>query len=105
MEYCSTIFFSGKNITITFGMLVRTCNLIAFLAVLQVAKEHVDSCKSEHEFPHCELTAEWIKQDQVPSRLERKVTVKGAKEPYSYFHIVLDSTPTGNMVLGLDSFE
>ena len=105
MEYCSTIFFSGKNITITFGMLVRTCNLIAFLAVLQVAKEHVDSCKSEHEFPHCELTAEWIKQGQVPSRLEHKVTIKGAKEPYSYFHIVLDSTLPGNKVLGLDSFE
>ena len=99
MEYCSTIFSSGKNISIALGMLVRTCDLIAFLAVLQVAKEH------EHEFTLCELTAEWIKQDKLPSRLERKVTIKGAKEPYNYFHIVLDSTPPGNMVLGLDSFE
>ena len=58
----------------------------------------MDSCKSEHEFPLCELTAEWNKQDQLPSRLEHKVTIKGAKEPYNYFHIVLESTPPGNTI-------
>ena len=62
---------------------------------MQIDKEHVDSCGTRQEFPHCELTAVWTKHDQPPAYLRCKVTLKGAKEPYNYFIILLDTTPSG----------
>ena len=69
---------------------------------VQIVKDDVDRCiaRTGHEIPHCELTAEWTKQGK-PSRLKRKVTLKGAKEPYNYFLIVIDPTPVtppGNII-------
>ena len=66
------------------------------LAVIQISKEHVDSYGTGHGIPHCELTAEWTKQDQLPSRLQHKVTLGGAKKPFDYFRIVIDTHSPGN---------
>ena len=96
----------GWNIVPLFSPVVRTyynlCifgqNLIAMLAFVQISKEQVDSCTAGQEFPHCELTAEWTKQNQPPSCLKRKVVLSGAKEPYNYFVIMLDTKPPGSTV-------
>ena len=68
-------------------LLARDCDLIAMLVLIQIVKEHVDSCGTGQEFPHCELTAEWTKRDHL---LSRTVSLIGAKEPYNYFLILLD---------------
>ena len=53
----------------------------------------MDSYEIGHAIPHCELTAEWTKQDKQLSCLKQKVILKGAKTPYNYFLIVIDTAP------------
>ena len=89
MEYCSTVLPCGKKvITSTFIAL-----WLAILASIQITKKQVDSCEIGHAIPHCELAAEWTNQDDQLSRLKRKVVLKGAKTPYNYFLIVIDTAP------------
>ena len=68
------------------------------LALIQILKEDVDSSGAMHKFPHCELTAMWTGQGK-PSQLAHEVTLNGAKKPFNYFRIVLDSTPPGKQPL------
>ena len=68
------------------------------LALIQIFKEDVNSSETGHELPHCELTAMWSGQG-IPSQLVHQVTLNGAKRPFNYFRIVLDSTPPGKQPL------
>jgi len=63
------------------------------LALIQIAKEDVDSFKTGGDIPSFKLAAKWTKQTKQPSQLNHKVTITGAKKPHNYFDIVLDSTP------------
>ena len=55
----------------------------------------MDSFESGQEIPSCQLTAVWIRQSE-PSQLRQKVTLIGAKEPFNYLYLELDSTPPDN---------
>ena len=57
--------------------------------------EHVDSCKTKNDFPHCELSAEWTRPDEPSSHLKREVILEGAKKPYDRFLIVIDTPLPG----------
>ena len=63
------------------------------LALIQIAKEYVDSFETGQEIPSCQIRAEWTKKQGKPSTFTCKVTLKGAREPNNYFCIELDSTP------------
>jgi len=65
---------------------------------LQITKEDVDSYKPKQRIPSCQLRAEWTEQSQ-PLQLTHKVILEGAKEPYNYFRIVLDSIPSAGINL------
>ena len=65
------------------------------LAFIQIMKEDVDSCGTRNEFPHCELSAEWTRPDELPSHLKREVILEGAKKPYDRFLIVIDTPLPG----------
>ena len=62
-------------------------------ALTQITKQQVDSFSPRQALPTCHLIAEWTKESK-PMRLTHKVTLVGAKEPFNYFRIVLDSDPT-----------
>ena len=63
------------------------------VVLVQITKEDVDTYEAGHKIPSCQLTAEWTKQGEQPSRLRQRVTLIGANKPDNYFNIVLDSTP------------
>lgn len=71
------------------------CRSEVVLAFIQIMKEDVDSCGTRNEFPHCELSAEWTRPDELPSHLKREVLLEGAKKPYDHFLIVIDTPLSG----------
>ena len=93
MDDWATLSPSGKEVTISMYIVGQFV-----LACIQITKEQVDSWGTRNDIPHCELSAEWTKEDELPSRLKRKVILEGAKKPYDYFLIVIDTTSPGNTV-------
>ena len=94
MDDWSTLSPCGKELKeVTISMYIVGQFVLAFI---QITKEHVDSCGTENEIPHCELSAEWTRQDKRPSHLKRKVILEGAKKPYDYFLIAIDTTSPGS---------
>ena len=90
MENFSTVYPSGKK---ALRWSSEPELWLTMFALTQITKQQVDSFDTGQRIPSCELTAEWTKQTK-PLPLNFQVTLKGAREPFNYFTIVLDSDPT-----------
>ena len=59
-----------------------------------IKKERVDSYKSGHRIPSCQLQVKWT-NDQPPGDIHKQVMLRGAKEPFNCITIQSDFLLSG----------
>ena len=69
-------------------MLVTMHTIIPdWLLIFQIMRRQVDQFAPGQWVPSCQLSVEWTKEQENPTKLVHRVKLVGAKEPFNFFSI------------------
>ena len=75
--------------------------LSTWIGFHQITRDDVDQFKKGQWIPECQPIVQWERKDEKPVELRHKVDLTGAKAPYNFIHLILDSAEQGRYICGL----